>query len=79
MEELRANINWVIRGSHPPMSNISKAEAQAVRELKRDKDRLVFTADKGVAMVVMDRQDYINKSSNLLAQLVYRAFPQVPH
>ena len=56
MEELRANINRVLRGSHP-RSNISKAEAQAIRELKGDKDRLVLTAGKGVAMVVMDRQD----------------------
>ena len=37
-------------------------------ELKGDKDRLVLTADKGIAMVVMGKQDYINKSNNLLAQ-----------
>ena len=49
----------------PPRSNRSKAEAHAIRELKGDKDRLVLTADKGVAMVVMDRQDYINKSYSL--------------
>ena len=47
MEELRANINQVIRGSHPTKSNISKAEAQAIKELKGDKDGLVLTADKG--------------------------------
>ena len=60
------------------MSNLSMAEAQAIRELKGDKDRLVLTADKGVAMVVMDRQDYINKSNNLVAQPVYRPIPRVP-
>ena len=27
-----------------------------------DRDRIVLTADKGVAMVVMDKQDYINKA-----------------
>ena len=59
VEGLRANINRVLRGSHPPRSDISKAEAQVIRELKGDKDRLVLTSDKGVAMVVMDRQDYI--------------------
>ena len=31
-------------------------------ELKRDRDRIVLTADKGVAMVIMDRQDYIKQS-----------------
>ena len=29
--------------------------AQDIRELKGDKDRLVLTADKGIAMVVMGR------------------------
>ena len=66
------------KGFPPPNSNISKAEAQAVGELKRDKDRLVLTADKGVAMIIMDRQDYINKSNNLSAQPTYRAIPSDP-
>ena len=34
--------------------------------------------DKGVAMVVMDRQDDINKSNNLLAQPAYRPIPGTP-
>ena len=55
VEEFRANINRVLRGSYPPKSNINRAELQAIRELKRDKSRIVYTANKGVAMVVMDR------------------------
>ena len=35
-----------LKGLPPPKSNISKAEAQAIRELKGDKDRLGLTADK---------------------------------
>ena len=77
-KELRANINRVLRGSHPNKSFICKAEARALKELKGDKDRLVLTADKGVAMVVMDRQDYINKSSNLFIQPAYRPIPRDP-
>ena len=57
MEELRANINRVL-STPTPMSNISRAEVQVIRELKGDKDRLVLTAYKGVVMLVMDRQDY---------------------
>ena len=49
---------------------------QAIRELKRNRDCIVLTADKGVAMVIMDRQTYINKSNNLLNQPTYRAIPQ---
>ena len=36
---------------------------------------MVLTADKGVAMVIIDRPDYINKSNNLLNQPTYRAIP----
>ena len=60
-EELRAEINRVLTSSHP-QPNLTKAQSQAIRELKRDRDHIVLTADKGVAMVIMDRQDYINKS-----------------
>ena len=74
-----ANINRVLRCSFPPKSNLSKAEVEALRYLKGNKDRLVLTGDTGVAMVVMDRQDYINKSNNLLAQPVYRPIPRDPN
>ena len=71
-----ADIHRVLRGFQPPKSNLSKAEVQALRELKGNKDMLVFTVDKGVAMVIMDRQEYINKSNNLLAQSAYRPIPR---
>ena len=72
VEELRTDINKVLMSSYPPKSNLNKAEAQALRELERDRDGLVLTADKGVAMVIMDRQDYINKSNKPLPQPAYR-------
>ena len=57
---------------------MSKASAKAIRELKGDKDRLVLTADKGIDMVVMDRQDYIYKSKNLLSQPANRPITWYP-
>ena len=62
-EELRAEINRVLRFSHPPKPNLTKSKLQAIRELKKDRDCIVLTADKGVAMVIMDRQDYITNLS----------------
>ena len=47
-------------------------------QLKKDKDRVVLIANKGVAMVIMDKQDYINKAEELLAQLAYRTIPKDP-
>ena len=73
-----ADIIWVLRYSHPPKPNLTKAQALALRELKRDREHIVLTADKGVAMVIMDRQDYINKANSLLNQNTNRSIPQDP-
>ena len=43
-----------------------------------DKDRIVLTADKGVAMVVLDKDKYIDKVNNLLAQPAYRTIDRDP-
>ena len=77
-EELRADINRVQRSSHPPKPNLTKNQMSALRELKKDRDRIVLTADKGVAMVVMDRQDYINKAKHLLNQNTYKTITKDP-
>ena len=77
-EELRADINRVLRYSHPPKPNLTKAQNSALRELKRDRDCRVLTADKGVAMVIMDRQDYINKAKHLLNQSTYKVITKDP-
>ena len=47
-------------------------------ELKRDRDHIVLTADKGVAMVIMDRQDYIDKDNHLLNQSTYKVITKDP-
>ena len=77
-EELRADINRVLRSSYPLKPNLTKAQNTALRELKSDRDCIVLTADKGVAMVVMDRQDYINKANLLLNQNTYKVISKDP-
>ena len=49
--------------SHP---NITKEEREAIKTLKEDNTWVVLTADKGVAMVVMDRSSYVDKWMTLL-------------
>ena len=46
--------------------NLSRDEMKAIKQLKADKDWMVLTADKGVALVVMDRKEYIRKVRDLL-------------
>ena len=36
-----------------------------MHQQKRDKSMLLLTADKGVAMLIMDKQDYVDKAKNL--------------
>ena len=77
-EELRAEVNKSPKIFPPPKPNLTKAQNLALRELKRDRDHIVLTADKGVAMVIMDRQDYINKANSLCNQNTYSSIPRDP-
>ena len=65
-EELRADIARVLRQAKPSKAKISKEEWKAIRELKSDKEHLILTGDKGVALVVMDRSDYTRKMKEVL-------------
>ena len=47
-------------------TNITKAEHLALENLRKDKDHIIVTTDKGVALVVMDKTEYITKCEALL-------------
>ena len=64
--ELRAEIRGALRHSHRSRRNITKEEAQALSELKKDNSRVILTAAKGVTIVVLDRTEYNNKAQKLL-------------
>ena len=53
-------------------AHISKEEFRALRKLKIDKNRLILTADKGVALIVIDKADYIKKAKELLKEKAYK-------
>ena len=59
-------------------SNITKEEFKALQELKKDKDRIILTADKGIALVVMNRANKIKKSEELLNTDTYPKIPEDP-
>ena len=50
----------------PIHTNITKLEHVALENLRKDKDHIIVTADKGVALVVMDKSEYITKCKTLL-------------
>ena len=77
-EELRGEVKSIIKKSHNPHPNITREDWKALKELKEDKSRMALTADKGVALVVMDTADYKKKAEDLLQQPTYLPIPTDP-
>ena len=67
-EELRGEVKKALKNVHPPRPNLSKSEKEALDRLRKDKSRVILMVDKGVSMVVMDRDDYNTKAEELLHQ-----------
>ena len=63
----------------PSKPSITLEKPKAIKELKEDQSWVVLTADKGVAMVVIDREDYSEKAKLLLADTnTYKPFTKDP-
>ena len=77
-DELRVEIKNILKKTQPTRSNITKEEFQAIRELKHDDNRIILTADKGVALVVLNKEEYIEKAEHLLNQQTYRKIKKDP-
>ena len=43
-----------------------------------DKNRLILTIDKGVALVIIDKADYIKKAEELLKEKAYKKITEDP-
>ena len=50
----------------PIHTYITKSEHLTLEDLRKDKDHIIVTADKGVALVVIDKTKYITKCEALL-------------
>ena len=51
--------------NRPMHTNITTSEHLALENLRKDKDDIIVTADKGLALVVMDKTEYITKCETL--------------
>ena len=74
-QELRTDVNYLLRKAQQPRCNITKPERKVLKELMENQDRIILTIDKGVAMVVMDRKDYNDNINKLLSSSAYKAIP----
>ena len=58
VEELRVEVKDLLKKTKLPNSNITKEEFQAIKELKKDDNRMILSTDKGMALVVLNKEDY---------------------
>ena len=65
-EQLRAEMRGALKSTHPPQQNITKAEREALKDLKKDDKITILPADKGRATVVMDAEMYEVKVKEML-------------
>ena len=75
--ELRADINALLRKGKAPKPNLNKAERIGLTQVKKDQDRVILAADKGVALVVLDKEDYINKAWDYYLNQHTRKYPRI--
>ena len=77
-EELRGETKAILKNIRLPRPNIRKKEEKAIQELRKDQSKIVLTVDKGVAMVVLEKEDYIRKSEDLLKKNTYKELTADP-
>ena len=77
-QELKAEVNILLKRAKLPKNNISREERKVLKELSEDQDRMVLMADKGVAIEVMDRKEYQDKVEGLLATSTCRTISTDP-
>ena len=58
---IKADFNYFENNFHPsePRANLSHEETVALRELTENKNIIIKPADKGSAVVIMDREQYL--------------------
>ena len=79
-EDFRVEVKRLLKQdqNNKRQANVSKEELKALKELKLDNNRLILTADKGVALVVIDKEEYIKKTEDLLKENTYKKIAEDP-
>ena len=68
-DEFRSDVNKLLKQHQTKCNNqynLNPMQHRALTQLKQDTSRVVLTAVKGVAMVILDKKDYTNKAQALL-------------
>ena len=77
-DELRGEIKTILKKINTPNNKITTEEKKALVELRKDTNKTILTADKGVSLVVMNKEDYQKKALKLLDQPTYETITADP-
>ena len=77
-KQLRLEVISIISSSKPPRDNLFSRQHKAIRGLRRDKEIVVLSADKGNVTAVMNQSDYTVKMEVLLNDSAYRRLKRDP-
>ena len=81
-DEFRSEVNRIqkqLQQQHNNHCNLNPSQHRALTQLKKDNTRVVLTVDKGVAMVIIDQEEYTNKAQALLQDTnTYKVLPKDP-
>ncbi len=77
-DEARVQIVNLLKRAKPPPRNITWEEESAIRALKSDPDLIILPADKGNAIVILDREEYKKVESMLDDHLTYEKIKKDP-
>ena len=61
-DTIRAKVSLTLLNSKPLIDNLSKNERKASKEVQSDTSIVVLPADKGTSTVILNREDYLEKS-----------------
>ena len=75
---LRGEIKAILKKIKTPTNNITKEEKKALAEVRRDSNKIILTVDKGVSLVVMNKEDYQKKALELMDQPTYKTLAADP-
>ena len=65
-DSLRSEVVHICRSHKPSTPNITRAEREALANLKKDDNIIILPADKGRATVIMDKENYVSKVNTML-------------
>ncbi|XP_046383788.1 uncharacterized protein LOC124154233 [Ischnura elegans] len=77
-DEIREDVARVLRNAKPPKPNMTAGERTALKALRENQDILILPADKGNATVLMEKEEYQKKISELLSDTIYRKLGKNP-